>query len=80
MSPPGRGHRRRPPRGLVVLGASAYAPAMGIVLVAMVAVTAVTAIATVNGRARASIGRELRLATGALRSPATVLRTEVSAT
>lgn len=53
---------------------------MGIVLVAMVVVTAVAAIATVNGRARASIGRELRLATGALRSPATVLRAEVSAT
>jgi uncharacterized membrane protein YbhN (UPF0104 family) len=59
---------------LVALGASAYAPAMGIVLAAMVAVTAVAAIATVNGRARASIARELRLATGALGSPATVLR------
>lgn len=58
---------------LAVVGASAYAPAMGIVLVAVAVVTAVAAIATVSGRARAAIGRELRVLRGALGSVRTVL-------
>lgn len=51
---------------LVALGASAYAPAMGIVLVAVAGATAVAAIATVSRRARAVIARELRLVRDAL--------------
>ncbi|MFE7845731.1 YbhN family protein [Microbacterium sp. NPDC057407] len=58
---------------LVALGASAYAPAMGIVLVAMAGATAVAAIATVSRRARATIARELRLVRDALGTPGAVV-------